>query len=207
MPGRCSPQPGSGLSRHVRAGFRRQAPDIHTEVALAIWAMLPAQRCQADQSRHQLRHERQALGPSQGRTSSGPEDPGEVLAAVPQAAHLAGTVRTKGEQGLPLANGFGRFHRVDQERAYTQSPALIGQGCARDLMMEGILRPPTRCRCCGCWFTTNWCSRCRRIALMTSRPRSRCAPVRVGTHEGARPIRFSLTWAVVGNWAEVYAKD
>ena len=43
---------------------------------------------------------------------------------------------------MPLGNGFGRLMRVDPERAYTQAPALIGQGTARDLMAEGILRLP-----------------------------------------------------------------
>ena len=51
-------------------------------------------------------------------------------------------VRKKGQQGMPLGNGFGRAMRVDPERAFTQAPALIGQGTARDLMAEGILRLP-----------------------------------------------------------------
>jgi DNA polymerase-1 len=39
-----------------------------------------------------------------------------------------------------IDNGFGRIMKVDPERAYTQGPALRGQGAARDLMFEAILR-------------------------------------------------------------------
>lgn len=39
-----------------------------------------------------------------------------------------------------IDNGFGRVMKVNPERAYTQSPALRGQGAARDLMFESILR-------------------------------------------------------------------
>lgn len=39
-----------------------------------------------------------------------------------------------------IDNGFGRVMKVNPERAYTQGPALRGQGAARDLMFESILR-------------------------------------------------------------------
>lgn len=39
-----------------------------------------------------------------------------------------------------LDNGFGRIMKANRERAYTQGPALMGQGCARDLAMEAKLR-------------------------------------------------------------------
>src|SRR3546814_7293169 len=42
---------------------------------------------------------------------------------------------------------FGRVMKVDPERAYTQAPALVGQGCARDLMMEGLLKLPDEILC------------------------------------------------------------
>lgn len=47
-----------------------------------------------------------------------------------------------GAGGALLDNGFGRRMRPTPERAHTQAPALMGQGTARDLMMEGILRMP-----------------------------------------------------------------
>jgi DNA polymerase-1 len=51
-------------------------------------------------------------------------------------------VRAVAASGTLLDNGFGRRMRPDPERAYTQGPALMGQGAARDLMMEGLLRLP-----------------------------------------------------------------
>ena len=39
-----------------------------------------------------------------------------------------------------LDNGFGRKMKANRDRAYTQGPALKGQGAARDLMFESILR-------------------------------------------------------------------
>jgi DNA polymerase-1 len=49
-------------------------------------------------------------------------------------------VREKAGSGEWLDNGFGRQMRPDKSRAYTQGPALMGQGCARDLMMECLIR-------------------------------------------------------------------
>lgn len=49
-------------------------------------------------------------------------------------------VRAQGERGELLDNGFGRLMRCDPQRAYTQAPALMGQGCSRDLMCEALLR-------------------------------------------------------------------
>jgi DNA polymerase I len=51
-------------------------------------------------------------------------------------------VRAQAESGALLDNGFGRLMRADPQRAHTQGPALMGQGAARDLMMEGLLRLP-----------------------------------------------------------------
>lgn len=51
-------------------------------------------------------------------------------------------VREQAEAGLLLDNGFGRPMRPDPRRYWTQGPGLVGQGCARDLMMEGLLRLP-----------------------------------------------------------------
>lgn len=51
-------------------------------------------------------------------------------------------VRARGEAGALLDNGFGRLMRVDPRRAYTQAPALCGQGTARDILVEGLLRLP-----------------------------------------------------------------
>lgn len=49
-------------------------------------------------------------------------------------------VRALAESGELLDNGFGRPMRPEPSRAYTQGPALMGQGAARDIMMTGLLR-------------------------------------------------------------------
>jgi DNA polymerase-1 len=48
--------------------------------------------------------------------------------------------RAYGSSGALLDNGFGRTMRCDPNRSHTQAPALMGQGGARDLMCEGLLR-------------------------------------------------------------------
>lgn len=42
--------------------------------------------------------------------------------------------------GRLLDNGFGRLMRATPERAFTQAPALMGQGASRDVMCESLLR-------------------------------------------------------------------
>jgi len=51
-------------------------------------------------------------------------------------------VRALAASGELIDNGFGRMMRPDPDRAWTQGPALIGQGCARDILMEGMLQLP-----------------------------------------------------------------
>lgn len=60
----------------------------------------------------------------------------------PRLVEWRDEVRAWAESGELLDNGFGRRMRPDPHRAHTQGPALMGQGCARDLMMEGLLRLP-----------------------------------------------------------------
>lgn len=49
-------------------------------------------------------------------------------------------VRAVGASGDYLDNGFGRPMRCDPRFAYTMAPALIGQGTARDITCEVLLR-------------------------------------------------------------------
>lgn len=60
--------------------------------------------------------------------------------AYPRLAEYIGQVRDLGASGALLDNGFGRLMRCDASRAYTQAPALMGQGAARDIMCESLLR-------------------------------------------------------------------
>src|SRR5690606_2143681 len=58
----------------------------------------------------------------------------------PRLVEWQSEVRALAESGALLDNGFGRMMRPDPSRAHTQGPALMGQGAARDIMMEGLLR-------------------------------------------------------------------
>ena len=49
-------------------------------------------------------------------------------------------VRERGKAGEVLDNGFGRRMACEPSRAYTVAPALMGQGGARDIMGECLLR-------------------------------------------------------------------
>lgn len=58
----------------------------------------------------------------------------------PRLSEWKREVADLGSSGALLDNGFGRMMRCDPQRAYTQAPALMGQGSARDIMCEGLLR-------------------------------------------------------------------
>jgi len=60
--------------------------------------------------------------------------------AYPRLAEYIEEIREEAASGRLLDNGFGRLMRPDPERAYTQGPALMGQGAARDIMCESLLR-------------------------------------------------------------------
>lgn len=60
--------------------------------------------------------------------------------AYPRVMEWLEEVREIAASGQLLDNGFGRLMRPDPERAHTQGPALMGQGAARDIMCESLLR-------------------------------------------------------------------
>lgn len=61
----------------------------------------------------------------------------------PRLMEWKAEVAEAGSAGHLLDNGFGRLMRCDPLRSYTQAPALMGQGGARDIMCEGLLRLPS----------------------------------------------------------------
>lgn len=60
----------------------------------------------------------------------------------PDVVEWQNEVRRVAGDGDLLDNGFGRMMRANPDFAYTQAPALVGQGCTRDIMAEGMLRLP-----------------------------------------------------------------
>lgn len=81
----------------------------------------------------------EATGKSEGEAR-------ELLNALdrtyPELAEFKRRIRAEAQHGHVLTTPFGRRVAVAVEREYTQAPAMAGQGTARDLMMQGILRLP-----------------------------------------------------------------
>lgn len=59
--------------------------------------------------------------------------------AFPRVVQYQRETRERGAYGVLLDNGFGGRLRVDPDRAYTQSVAMIGQSTTRELIAEGLL--------------------------------------------------------------------
>lgn len=120
--------------------------DLHAEVAERVWR---------DRSR---REHAKAIGHGwnygMGLGRLAAEAEVDYLAAqqfdaamryqFPRLVEWRDEVRTLAAAGFLLDNGFGRKMNPDPERAHTQGPAFMGQGAARDLMMEGLLRLPRK---------------------------------------------------------------
>ena len=62
-----------------------------------------------------------------------------MAGAFPGVVSFQARTRAQGEAGVLLDNGFGRRLRVEQERAYTQSVAMMGQSTTREFIAEGLL--------------------------------------------------------------------
>jgi DNA polymerase-1 len=57
----------------------------------------------------------------------------------PRLVEWKAEIVDQASKGGYLDNGFGRLMRPNPERAYTQGPALMGQGTAREIMMDCLL--------------------------------------------------------------------
>jgi P4 family phage/plasmid primase-like protien len=118
--------------------------DLHAEVAELVWGDR-ARREDAKALSHGIPY---GMGPAKMAQTAGVE--------LPEAERFLATLRERfprlfvwraevverAKAGELLDNGFGRKMRVAPEAAYTEGPALMGQGTARDLLMEGLVRLP-----------------------------------------------------------------
>jgi len=68
----------------------------------------------------------------------------EMRERFPRLVEWREEVRETAAKGELLDNGWGRKMRPDPNRSHTQGPALMGQGCARDIMMRGLDMLPDR---------------------------------------------------------------
>jgi DNA polymerase-1 len=109
----------------------------------------------------------------------------------------------QGEAGELLDNGFGRLMRCDPRRAYTQAPALIGQGGARDVMAQMLLNLPD--------YFAPWLRGVVHDEVIVSVPREYVREATkilrdAGTFEW-KGVRFTCGVSRPGdNWAACYAK-
>jgi DNA polymerase I-like protein with 3'-5' exonuclease and polymerase domains len=135
----------AGLSGDEAYISMLDSEDPHTEIALALFGDA-GRREDAKAIGHGWNY-----GESLRRISESSDiDPKIVVQfdrsmkeRFPRLVEWREEVRAIGASGALLDNGFGRPMRPDPSRSHTQSPALMGQGCARDLMMEGLLRLPS----------------------------------------------------------------
>lgn len=118
--------------------------DLHREVATRVWGD-PSRREEAKALGHGWNYGMGIAGLS--RNAKVDEDVAiefdrGMREQFPGLVEWREGVRDRGQAGELLDNGFGRMMRPDPDRSWTQSPALMGQGCARDLMMQGLLNLP-----------------------------------------------------------------
>jgi DNA polymerase I len=118
--------------------------DFHTEVALRVFKDT-SRRSDAKRVGHSWNYGQSIHGLMQIAGVSlrvAYQFDEEMRAQFPRLVEWRDEVREEARAGFLLDNGFGRKMRPNAWQAHTQGPALMGQGCARDLMMEGLLRLP-----------------------------------------------------------------
>lgn len=134
----------AGLSQDLAYIEMLKKDDPHKELAISLFGG-PEFREQAKAIGHGWNY-----GESLKRISEENEiDPKIVMRfdssmreRFPRLVEWREEVRALAGSGALLDNGFGRLMRPDPQRAHTQGPALMGQGAARDIMMQGLLRLP-----------------------------------------------------------------
>lgn len=116
--------------------------DMHTEMAVRLFGS-PDYRERAKAASHGINYSMQykklalTTGMSELEASDfiqGFEENFPILVDWQRRARL------EGETTGVLYNGYGRLMKIEPERSFTQSPALLGQSTARDILMEGCLR-------------------------------------------------------------------
>ncbi|UZF54049.1 DNA polymerase [Gordonia polyisoprenivorans] len=117
--------------------------DFHTEMAVALFGD-PARRSDAKPVTHATTY---GMGPRGLATSAGiPQAEAEKLIRTldkqfPVLGRWKQAIRREAERGF-IYSAWGRPMRIERGREYTTAPASLGQGTARDILAEGILRLP-----------------------------------------------------------------
>lgn len=123
--------------------------DLHTEIAVQVFGSADY-RTKAKPLTHGYNY-----GIGMNKLISAGHDPElvktfflQMRKRFPRVTEWQEAAREEGEAGHLLENGWGRKMRCDPARAYTQAPALLGQGAAGDIMKEALLRMPEEFRSC-----------------------------------------------------------
>lgn len=132
----------------VLIGMLQPGQDYHTEMAL-IFFNDASRRSDGKPISHGRNYgqgwraiaERNGLDHALVRNACALQD-----AKMPVLLDWKGKVAGLAASGALLDNGFGRLMRPDPARAATQGPALMGQGAARDIVCESLLRMVERDR-------------------------------------------------------------
>lgn len=138
-----------GVAAHSRdrnylAIFQGEKPDLHGSVAMQVFGSLEF-REMCKPLNHGMNYR---MGMRKAVDHTGlPWDVVEkfydqYFDSYPDVVRWQEEMTEKALAGMLLDNGFGRKLRCDPRFAYTQAPALVGQGCTRDIIAHGILRLP-----------------------------------------------------------------
>lgn len=121
--------------------------DSHAEVALAVWGDREM-RERAKPISHGWNYNMgiEKLAATAGSRAVADEFHAAMERNFPRLVAWKSEMVEAASTGNYMDNGFGRMMLPDPDRAYNQGPALMGQGCARDVMMKCFLnlRPELR---------------------------------------------------------------
>lgn len=133
----------AGLSQDVEyLKLFEEGRDLHAEMALRLFGTVD-ERERAKAAAHGINYGMRGkkLSLTTGMSLFEAENViNNFETSFPRLTQWQNEQRIIGETTGILYNGFGRMMRIEPERAFTQSPALMGQSTARDILMEGILR-------------------------------------------------------------------
>lgn len=112
--------------------------DIHTEIATL--SGVPRKEAKTLDLGWLYGRSARAMSEMPGMTlDSATRVTGYMSGAFPGVTAWQSRVRDVAGAGIMLDNGFGGRLRAEQQRAYTQAPALVGQSTTRELVAEGLL--------------------------------------------------------------------
>lgn len=112
--------------------------DIHTEIA--TMSATPRKQAKTLDLGWLYGRSWKAMAEMPGMTAESAQKVcGYMAGAFPGVTRWQSRVRDLAGAGILLDNGFGGRLRAEQDKAYTQAPALVGQSTTRELVAEGLI--------------------------------------------------------------------